>query len=346
MATFRKITASNVIEETLRKFVTDTEKTLIASSLQPGHVGTVVQAFHQKLQDATALTGDIVGTDDTQTITNKTIDVAQNTVSNIDLTHFASTVIDTDGTLAANSDTKLATQKAIKTYVDNAQAAVSGALLFKGEWDPSTGSFPSGADLGFYYKVSGAGTVDGVDFAVGDTIFSVTDSASTTTYADNWFKIDNTESVTSVAGKTGAVTLVLADVSDITATATEVNHLSGISGNVQSLLDSKLNLSAINTDGTFATPSDSEVPSTQAVKTYVDTEIAGVSAINSTKVSGALTVASDTITLAENAVLVSSVYVENEGTLATGFTHTSDTDTVTIDDTSLDTKTVYVTYSI
>jgi hypothetical protein len=41
-------------------------------------------------------------------------------VQSIATTHFAAGVIDTDGTLAANSDLKLATQKAVKTYVDGA----------------------------------------------------------------------------------------------------------------------------------------------------------------------------------------------------------------------------------
>jgi hypothetical protein len=40
---------------------------------------------------------------------------------------FASNVVDTDGTLAANSDTRIATQKAVKTYAD-AQVDQSTAI--------------------------------------------------------------------------------------------------------------------------------------------------------------------------------------------------------------------------
>jgi hypothetical protein len=68
---------------------------------------------------AAAPTGTVVGTTDTQTLTNKTIDTAANTVSNIATTMFAANVVDNDATLIANSATRLATQQAVKGYVDN-----------------------------------------------------------------------------------------------------------------------------------------------------------------------------------------------------------------------------------
>lgn len=54
-----------------------------------------------------------------EALTNKTINAASNTISNIALSMFAANVADTDGGLAANSDTRVATQKAVKTYVDS-----------------------------------------------------------------------------------------------------------------------------------------------------------------------------------------------------------------------------------
>jgi hypothetical protein len=41
--------------------------------------------------------------------------------------------------------------------------------------------------------VSVAGTVDGVDFKIGDRLISILDNASTSTYANNWFKDDGTD---------------------------------------------------------------------------------------------------------------------------------------------------------
>ena len=53
-----------------------------------------------------------------QTLTNKTIDVDNNTVSNIEVDNLKSGVLDTDLTSVAATDTTLASAKAIKTYVD------------------------------------------------------------------------------------------------------------------------------------------------------------------------------------------------------------------------------------
>lgn len=55
----------------------------------------------------------------TQTFLNKTINASSNTISNLTTSMFATNVIDTDSTLAANSDTRIASQKAVKSYVDN-----------------------------------------------------------------------------------------------------------------------------------------------------------------------------------------------------------------------------------
>lgn len=71
---------------------------------------------------------EIVTNDQAQILTNKTIDVDNNTVSNIETDNFKINVIDTDGTLAANSDLRLATQKATKTYSDTVSGAVQSNL--------------------------------------------------------------------------------------------------------------------------------------------------------------------------------------------------------------------------
>ena len=70
--------------------------------------------------------GDVTASS-TTTFTNKTIDAngTGNSISNLETADFAANVIDTDGTLAANSDTRIATQKAVKTY---AATAAQGTL--------------------------------------------------------------------------------------------------------------------------------------------------------------------------------------------------------------------------
>jgi len=60
----------------------------------------------------------LVSTSGTQTLTNKTIDASNNTVSNITVAMLASGVLDTDLTSVSATDNTLASAKAIKDYID------------------------------------------------------------------------------------------------------------------------------------------------------------------------------------------------------------------------------------
>lgn len=91
-------------------------------------------------------------------------------------------------------------------------ATLSQGNDYSGTWDATSGAFPSGATKGDFYVVSVAGTVDGESFIIGDTLYADVISPSTTTFAGNWSKVPNFNSVTSVAGRTGAVVLTKADV--------------------------------------------------------------------------------------------------------------------------------------
>lgn len=83
----------------------------------------------------------------------------------------------------------------------------SGALRFQGVWDASSGSYPSGAaQVGYFWKVGVEGTIDNVTWNLGDHI--IWDGSE-------WLKVDNTESVTSVAGRTGAIVLGISDVTGL-----------------------------------------------------------------------------------------------------------------------------------
>src|SRR6056300_154299 len=66
-----------------------------------------------------------------QTLTNKTIDVDNNTVSNIEVDNLKSGVLDTDLSTVSASDDTLASAKAIKTYVDSQVTAQD--LDFQGD---------------------------------------------------------------------------------------------------------------------------------------------------------------------------------------------------------------------
>jgi hypothetical protein len=115
-----------------------------------------------------------------------------------------------DGRDVATDGTKLdlvsVTQAVDLDQMETDIAALANGMVYKGDWDASSGSFPSGAQTGWFYYVSVAGTVNSVAFHVGDNIVATTDNASTSVYANNWSKHDNTDAVQSVVGLTGSIT--------------------------------------------------------------------------------------------------------------------------------------------
>lgn len=84
--------------------------------------------------------------------------------------------------------------------------AILGQVIYQGTWDAATNSPTLPAiptNKGDYYVVSAAANRFGIDFQVGDWIIS---------NGTAWEKVDNTDAVTSVAGKIGAVVLDRNDV--------------------------------------------------------------------------------------------------------------------------------------
>lgn len=98
------------------------------------------------------------------------------------------TVLDTDGTLAANSDTVIPSQKAVKTYVDS---AITGVLEYKGGINCSANPNYPAAVVGDVYVVTVAGKIGGASgpvVEVGDTLFAkaITASGDHATVGANW----------------------------------------------------------------------------------------------------------------------------------------------------------------
>ena len=95
---------------------------------------------------------------------------------------------------------------------------VSGTVNYKGTWNASTNNPtlnnpPAASTKGDYYVVSTAGTQFSISFAVGDWIISS---------GTAWEKVDLTDAVSSVFGRTGAVVGVSTDYSAVGLTNTAI----------------------------------------------------------------------------------------------------------------------------
>jgi|GEM_PF-5907429 len=84
------------------------------------------------------------------------------------------------------------TRAAADIALDDAAEAINVALAREigfTAWDASAGTFPTTTDRGGPYFASVAGTVDSIVFSVGDILYSLVASPSTSTYAANWKRI-------------------------------------------------------------------------------------------------------------------------------------------------------------
>jgi hypothetical protein len=173
----------------------------------------------------------------------------------------ATLAIDTDTTLTANSDSNLATQKAVKAYVDNTvTGGAAGVMVFKGVIDCSANPNYPAANAGHVYKVSVAGKIggaSGVVVEVGDTAYCITTAAS------------GTQAAVGASWNIAQVNIDGAVTGPASSTDAHIALFNGASGKV--IKDSG---AVLSTDGTFAGNSDSNIPSEKAVKTYVTAAVA------------------------------------------------------------------------
>ncbi|WP_028022246.1 hypothetical protein [Enterovibrio calviensis] len=125
-----------------------------------------------------------------------------------------------------------ASEEAAEGYANRAEtavAAVTGAMLEMGQCDLSGGVYPApavdsnGQKRSCFWKVTKAGTVSGTQYGIGDSlVYSV--------QMDDYYKIDNTESVTSVAGKQGVVTLTTADIQGLDSALGAAGKVDSVNG--------------------------------------------------------------------------------------------------------------------
>ena len=161
--------------------------------------------------------------------------------------------LDTDTSLTANSDSRIASQRAVKGYV---AGNPTGALVLKGTIDCSANPNYPGANLGDYYVVSVAGKIggsSGINVEVGDTLLC---------------RVNGTISGTQ-AGVGASWTLGQGNIDGaVTGPASAVNSnfaaFNGTTGRI--VKDGGVFL---DTDPTMAANSDGRIPSQKAVKSSI-----------------------------------------------------------------------------
>lgn len=144
--------------------------------------------------------------ENTQSVAANTLSVTQMRDEVVAKTSMAQGAADTATQKAASAATHDAAAAEYARQAQEAAQATAGALIDGGSVDLSGGVYPQPVMVGStkrptFWKVTNGGVVGGVDYGVGDTLIY------TTSGGGSYYKIDNTESVTSVQGEKGAVTL-------------------------------------------------------------------------------------------------------------------------------------------
>jgi hypothetical protein len=193
-----------------------------------------------------------------------------------------------------------------KVPVSELPAAVLGALSYQGTWDASTNTptlTSSVGTKGYYYVVSVAGStnLNGItDWLVGD--WAVYNGTA-------WQKVDNTDSVTSVNGLTGAVVLTASSVGAVPTTRT-ISTGTGLTGGGDLSADRTIAI-----DSTVVTLTGTQ---TLTNKTLTSPKVNEILDANGNEVLGLLSTASATDYLAiKNGIGVGvPLHISSEGSSA------------------------------
>ena len=246
---------------------------------------------------------------------------------------------DVDGTLAANSDIKYASQKATKTYVDTGLAAKQNSLGFTAEnvankdidgtlatnsdtKYPSQKAVKTYVDTGLSAKQNSLGYT-AEDVANKDTDVALTANSDTKyasqkaikSYVDTGLSAKQNSlgfTAENVANKDTDITLAAnSDTKYPSQKAIKSYVDTGLSGKQNTLGFTPEDVSNKDIDGTLTANSDTKYPSQKAVKTYADTKRGLTPRVTSTTTATTLTINCDTTDEAVLTALASALTIAN-----------------------------------
>ena len=217
-----------------------------------------------------------------QALTNKTIDVDSNTVSNIEVDNLKSGVLDTDLSSVSGSDDTLASAKAIKTYVDTQLTAEdldvtadSGGPI---QIDLDTETLDIAGGTGIDTTASG----NEISIAIDSTV--VTES-STDTLTNKSIDSDN-NTITNIvnADIKSSAAIDASKIADGSVSDAEFQRLDGVTSDIQTQLDAKGDVTASSTN-TFTNKTIDADGTGNSITNIEDANIKASAAIDAAKIA-------------------------------------------------------------
>ena len=201
-----------------------------------------------------------------QTLTNKVLDIDNNTLSNVEVDNLKSGVLDIDLTSVSASDDTLASAKAIKTYVDSQvtaqdldfQGDTGGALNI--DLDSETLTLAGGTGI------DSVGAGNGVTFNIDSTVTTLTGSQTLTNKT-------LTTPVISTISNTGTITLPTSTDTLVGKATTDTLTNKTLTSAV---LNDTISGTSIKDEDNMSSDSASHLATQQSIKAYVDTQVATV----------------------------------------------------------------------
>jgi len=208
-----------------------------------------------------------------QTLTNKTIDVDSNTVSNIEVDNFKASaiVLESEGIGSNDNDTSLPTSAAVKDYVDTQltaedldfQGDTGGALSIDLDSETLTIAGGTGIDT--------SGATNTLTVAIDSTVATLTGSQTLTNKTLTTPVISSISNTGTLTLPTSTDTLVGRATTDTLTNKTldaDNNTLSNIEVD-----NFKASAIVLESEGIGSNDNDTTLPTSAAVKDYVDTQI-------------------------------------------------------------------------